>query len=284
MRKRHLSFSADTVIGDLFASAMLAVLLLLVIILVQSKYEAQKAKDAELDADHKWQEVKVAREVADVYNESLRQIQHKPGVNIENGRIVLATQHAFEVSQWEFRPTPEERPRFEEARRLLKQSLSDLDRDLMPSLIDLPGKPPPSDFVEVHVVGHTDCQPYPEGSDFDNYDLSALRAAAVVKFLTEEGGIDGSHWTVLPAGRADLEPSPEVKGKSCGDWCQSILSRDFVQSTPGAKGRSCADLTENEKAELKRMMETQRRITLEIVLRLDKIMVLKENGTPPAPL
>ena len=61
-------------------------------------------------------------------------------------------------------------------------------------------------YRQVRVVGHTDQNPYPENSDFTNWELSAARAAVVTRYLVKEVGMNPC--TISAAGAGPHYPLP----------------------------------------------------------------------------
>lgn len=72
--------------------------------------------------------------------------------------------------------------------------------------------------VSIVVEGHTDDVPVKGGAKFkDNWDLSVLRATEVVRFLSDEGGVDPTR--IIASGRSKYYPvaegdTPEARAKN----------------------------------------------------------------------
>jgi hypothetical protein len=186
---------------------------------------------------------------------------------VREGRIVVKSESLFKQNSYEIDQNDADR-RFGAARTALVDVLETVARDLA----DSAGNVDAAVYVEVRVVGHSDCQPFPPNSDFDNMDLSALRGVALVKYLTQpcrgttdqfvccpdgtatcEGDrnskrIDPHRWTILPSGRGSYEP------------------RDLSEQEAQLYRTACQELDPD-------LLQRQRRVVIELVPRIDKLLI-----------
>jgi chemotaxis protein MotB len=90
-----------------------------------------------------------------------------------------------------------------------KDALSKRGQQILVQVADIIRNGPELSSRRFQVAGHTDSRPPSAGSFRDNWGLSAMRARAVVLFLTKPvdrggGGLDATHWSA--AGYADTDP------------------------------------------------------------------------------
>lgn len=79
--------------------------------------------------------------------------------------------------------------------------------------------------VDIIIEGHTDNVPLKGEVVKDNWDLSVMRATAIVRILTEDYGVDKKQ--IIPSGRADNVPVAEnttTEGKAKNRRTEIILS------------------------------------------------------------
>ncbi len=248
------------VVGDLFSGLMMVMLLILIVVWLQAFVEAM--------------EIRRLREIRQIFADAFEAVGQGSAyieVDRDRGEIILKAEQLFPSGDWAFSPDSDNLRAFVEARSTVAQVLDRVSdgferRDLNAE-----------EFVELRVVGHTDCAPYVDSRSAlqDNLDLSVLRAAAVARFLTEPcaGGdyaccptglgtscdesartrrVDPHRWQVLPVGRSYFEPrelKPEQREKFDEQHCAEALK--------------AGDL------DLKR----QRRVVIQIVPRLDRLLV-----------
>jgi hypothetical protein len=238
------------VTADLFAGFLLAVLMLLVTVVLQTI------------------EIRELRRVNDIFQHALKGVATSSAdFEVREGRIVVKAESLFKQSSYEIDHGDADR-RFGAARSALVEVLETVAKDLR----DAPGGLDASTYVEVRVVGHSDCQPFPPASDFDNMDLSALRGVALVKYLTQpcsgtddqfvccsDGSatcsgerpskrIDPRKWTILPSGRGSYEP------------------RDLSGPEAELYRTSCQAVNPD-------LLQRQRRVVIELVPRIDKLLI-----------
>jgi len=243
---------------------MVALLLVLIVVWLEALQEAMQ--------------IRRLKRTQKIFTEAFSGIKNEDSdvyIDQERGEIVMKAKGAFETGIWVFNPNEETRNRFISTRATLSRILEKIELKFKKteniSAID---------HIEVLVVGHTDCVPfakYPSKSTIkDNWDLSVLRATAIAKFFTEQCNDnsfyccdDGSqncsedkkrnridpHWRILPAGRGPYEPTRK------NDNIAIVNGECNIQST---------SLEESE------WLQEQRRVVVQIVPRLDKLMIQDE--------
>lgn len=242
--------SFGRVTADLFAGLVVALLMLLVAVVLQTI------------------EIRELRRVNNIFQHALKGVATSSAdFEVREGRIVVKAESLFKESSYEINHGDADR-RFGAARSALVQVLETVAKDLR----DAPGSLDASAYVEVRVVGHSDCQPFPARSDFDNMDLSALRGVALVKYLTQPCSgtadqfaccpdgttkctgersskrIDPRRWTILPSGRGSYEP------------------RDLNEQESEQYRTACHELDHD-------LLQRQRRVVIELVPRIDKLLI-----------
>jgi|JI10StandDraft_1071094.scaffolds.fasta_scaffold736638_2 hypothetical protein len=251
--------SPDRTMADLFAGMAVALLVVLVSLWLQALSDAQQI--------HK---LKRLRNIFDSAFGHLGENDQDIQVDKKRGEITLRAEQAFESAEWTFSPQGEQQAVFERARTKLAAVLDDIERGFR----DNPEarEYDPKEHVEILVIGHTDCRRFhrPRDGLQDNWDLSVLRAAALARFFTEpcQGGMSsccpdgtqncslqdkgkrlGRDWRVLPAGRSQYEPRVDAPGRAIP-----------VDET--------CDMSADET-----WLAAQRRVVIQVVPRLDKLMV-----------
>ncbi len=252
MRRRRRRSSEDggfdRIAADLFAGFLVSVLLLLVIVVLQTV------------------EIRELRRINSVFRRALDSVaEGSSAIELVDGRLVVLAESLFETGSWEINPDDLD-AQFGQVRTDLANATERLDSDLDTRWRTTDA----TAFVEIRVLGHTDCRPYRAGI-LDNLDLSSLRAVALARYLTQscvddskaytccsDGsslcGADGpskrldpTKWVVLPVGRSALEP------------------RELPPELTSEYPTNCADIDE-------RFHERQRRVVVEIVPRLDRLL------------
>lgn len=249
-RRAQAHDDSDRISADLFAGFLISMLVFLVVVVLQTV------------------EIRDLRRINDVFQHALQDVATTSAeFDFRDGRIVVRAQSLFRSGSFKIDQS-EADLRFGAARTALVNVLESIKRNLG----SVGGGLEATQYVEVRVIGHTDCQPFAENSAFDNMDLSALRGVALAKYLTApcpgtpgvfeccadeampcpaeriSRRIDPSVWTVLPSGRGSFEP------------------RDLTVAQRVEYPSNCNDFSENE-------LQSQRRVVIEIVPRIDKIMV-----------
>lgn len=79
-----------------------------------------------------------------------------------------------------------------------------IDRNVKKALVDLSKVLKDNQEVDILVEGHTDSDPIKNNCIEDNYDLSVLRATAIVRVLVEDGEVSPER--VIAAGRGEHMP------------------------------------------------------------------------------
>lgn len=271
-RKRRRSGGSETSLADVFAGAMVASVLILVVMWLQAQADAY--------------EVRKLRRMQRIFDQAFAALGESDEdivVDKQKGEIRLRAETAFKAGDWTFAPDQPTRDAFVRTRHKLATVLARLEAGF--ARVDDDGQNLDArDHVEVLIVGHTDCKPFvrhfrrldwhgdAKGQRMtlpDNWDLSVLRAAALARFFTrrcQDGSFlccpDGTQscpeaersaridprWRILPAGRSQFEPrSPAPDGSPALDECGQL-------DQPG-------------------WLSDQRRVTIQIVPRMDKFVV-----------
>lgn len=284
MRRKRGTVLGDSSIADLFAGFSIAVLLVLVVLWLEAASEAAKIRKLKL----------VKRIVDDAFGALAESGDQDIVVDRERGIITVRAEKAFKPAEWQFRPEGATLETFERTRTKLADVLARIDRSFRNSEIEQLRALDARDFVDIVIVGHTDCVPFRVATGrrdqsgklialVDNWDLSVLRAAAIGRFLTEpcpgggflccqSGGLEcdldemtariDPRWNVLPAGRSFFEP----RGHAPTD----------LSPLTECPSEARADLAMSAAEALDQWMAHQRRVSLQIVPRMDKIMVKME--------
>lgn len=96
-----------------------------------------------------------------------------------------------------------------EAKLLFPKGSTDIDPEGKKAILDLCKVIVEQQDISILVEGHTDNDPMKGGSMKDNWDLSVLRATAVVRFMVAKGAIEPTKLTA--AGRGEYIPLDEGK-------------------------------------------------------------------------
>lgn len=101
---------------------------------------------------------------------------------------------------------------------LFKSGSTNIDKTGQEALLGLAEVLKDQQDVSIVVEGHTDDVPVKGGAKFkDNWDLSVLRATEVVRFLSDQGGVDPTR--IIASGRSKYYPveegdTPEARAKN----------------------------------------------------------------------
>lgn len=241
---------------------MVALLLILVVIWLEALQEAVQ--------------IRRLKRTQRIFKEAFAGVQSENDdimIDPVKGEIIMKAKGAFRTGVWDFQPSGEARTRFLSTRSTLSRVLKSIDK----KFIDTEGYSA-VDYIEVLVVGHTDCIPFHANLGLnrtlrDNWDLSVLRAAALSRFFTEpcsdgtfECCDDGSdqceadrrgeriepRWRVLPAGRGPFEPTRLMNDVQ-------IKQGECIFNSPSA--------------EISKWLSEQRRVVVQIVPRMDKLLL-----------
>jgi hypothetical protein len=250
-------------VADLFSGLTIAILLILLVIWIEALNEAIQIR--------KLKNLQKMFETA--FSEEIDRNSNDIEINTEKGEIVMKTQGAFEIGVWVFNPQNEILKSFLNTRHSLANILDKIEENFKKDFAEnhLNAK----DYVEILVVGHTDCIPFSknlvDGLKLeDNWDLSVLRATAIARFFSEscmdgsftccedhsqncgshnkQKRIDPRKWKLLPAGRGEYEPTQT----------QKLLEKINKKECPFQE---------------KDWMALQRRVSIQIVLRTDKLLI-----------
>ena len=284
------------VIGDLFAGFLIAVLLVLLVVLVQTLVEAQQ--------------IRKLRKINEIVQRSINNITSNEYVKVESGEIILTEEMLFESARWNVQTHDTTKlEKLVNARSELALLLDDVGKELSLEGRSLLEAHTPEDLLEVHVFGHTDCIPLQYdipckefGFVGDNIDLSSLRAAAVVRFLTEPcmepaGGvpmysccppgleecdsavmhhsIDPMRWSVVPGGRSFWEPRNLPVGVPYSEaYCdREELGRGVRAAEFSAYSGVSTDEEVSDALVGEAVLQHQRRVAIRIVPRFDRLLV-----------
>lgn len=247
--------------ADLFVGMMVAVLLILVALWLQTLadvYEIRKLKKLQKIFDDAF---------ASVIDEGDPDIEIDP----KKGEITLKADHLFPSGRYRFLPDQDSRKSFVRIRGHIAEILDEIDKGFEQS--DVVDGATAAEHVDVVVIGHTDCIPLGKHVLRDNWDLSTVRAVSLANFLTEEcdapgtsvccadGSLDcapgevsrrvPSTWRVIPAGRGELDPRPVDGVLDKGLWSKPCTKAEVPES----------------------IRQYQRRVVIQIVPRMDKFIV-----------
>jgi len=268
-RRRTETDASSHSIADLFAGVMIALLLILVMLWIQAladAYEIHRLK-------------RLQKIFTDAFTSVIPDDDEHIEVDRKKGEITLKGTLPFGTGRFAFAPGSD-RARFEHIRTRIARLLAEIDNGFRESKftkgLDA------HDYVEVLVIGHTDCVPFSGRELRHNWDLSAVRAVSLAEFLSEPCDTPGqwrccpdgsmncdaselgdrvdTEWRVLPAGRGEFEPRlPEDGGevnqalrKPCRE--ENGFSGGVQAFSPDVLGR-------------------QRRVVIQIVPRMDKLIM-----------
>ena len=88
---------------------------------------------------------------------------------------------------------------------------------------------------QVHIVGHTDDYPINTIEFPSNWELSVTRAARVVRYLVDQGGVDPNRFTVM--GRSEFEPllpNADDQARAQNRRVEIIITREIGNPADGA--------------------------------------------------
>jgi len=85
--------------------------------------------------------------------------------------------------------------------------------------------------LRILVEGHTDNDPYlVKGALADNWDLSVMRATAIIRVLTQSGGVEPVRFTASGRGEFDpVRPNDSAQNKALNRRTEIILAPDFEE-------------------------------------------------------
>lgn len=250
---------AERVAADLFAGFLISMILLLVVVFLQT-IEIQKL-----------------RRVKQIFQKALDEIEDTSDqIESKDGKITVDAEALFESGRWVLDPVGTDQA-FGGVRTALAQGIEQLDRDLEQTGYGTDS----SDYVEVRVVGHADCQHLSRRVDrestIDNLDLSGLRAASIARYLTEPcavgpGTTADPEYECCPDGTLDcstgartslrLDPSRwSVMPVSRSSWEPRDVPKRLSDQLPGGCDAWSPD-----------QLQLQRRVVIEVVPRLDRLL------------
>ncbi|MDH3218262.1 MAG: flagellar motor protein MotB [Gammaproteobacteria bacterium] len=112
---------------------------------------------------------------------------------------------------------------------------ADLRRDMRQFLTNL-AKVIKQTPYQVHVVGHTDDYPINTTEFPSNWELSVSRAARVVRYLVDQGGVDPYRFTVMGRSEFDpLMPNADDQARAQNRRVEIIITREIGDPLSGAK-------------------------------------------------
>jgi len=112
---------------------------------------------------------------------------------------------------------------------------ADLRRDMRQFLTNL-AKVIKQTPYQVHVVGHTDDYPINTKEFPSNWELSLSRAARVVRYLVDQGGVDPYRFTVMGRSEFDpLMPNADDQARAQNRRVEIIITREIGDPSSGAK-------------------------------------------------
>lgn len=270
-RRRPATDASSNSIADLFAGVMIALLLILVMLWIQALadvYEIHRLKRLQRIFDDAFARVTSG-------HESDLEVDRK------RGEITIKGDLLFDTGRFTFSPGPEDRAQFEHIRSRIAGLLAEIDRGFQESEVaeGLDAR----EHVEILVIGHTDCVPFSGIELRDNWDLSAMRAVSLAAFLTEpcdapgrwmccpDGSLDcddrelghriDTGWRVLPVGRGESDPRPAEPGAEI-DPALRKPCREVGGRLNGGLPAFPAEV-----------LDRQRRVVIQIVPRMDKLIV-----------
>lgn len=111
---------------------------------------------------------------------------------------------------------------------------ADLRRDMRQFLEDLARVIKQTPY-QVNVVGHTDDYPISTTEFPSNWELSVTRAARVVRYLIDQGGVDPSRFTVMGRSEFDpLLPNADDQARAQNRRVEIIITREINNPVDGA--------------------------------------------------
>lgn len=88
---------------------------------------------------------------------------------------------------------------------------------------------------QVNVVGHTDDYPISTTEFPSNWELSVTRAARVVRYLIDQGGVDPNRFTVMGRSEFDpLLPNADDQARAQNRRVEIIITREISDPADGA--------------------------------------------------
>ena len=88
---------------------------------------------------------------------------------------------------------------------------------------------------QVNVVGHTDDYPINTTEFPSNWELSVTRAARVVRYLIDQGGVDPNRFTVMGRSEFDpLLPNADDQARAQNRRVEIIITREISNPSDGA--------------------------------------------------
>jgi chemotaxis protein MotB len=116
---------------------------------------------------------------------------------------------------------------FELGRADLRQDMRQFLEDLARVIKQTP--------YQVNVVGHTDDYPISTTEFPSNWELSVTRAARVVRYLIDQGGVDPNRFTVMGRSEFDpLLPNADDQARAQNRRVEIIITRDISNPADGA--------------------------------------------------
>lgn len=111
---------------------------------------------------------------------------------------------------------------------------ADLRRDMRQFLEDLARVIKQTPY-QVNVVGHTDDYPISTTEFPSNWELSVTRAARVVRYLIDQGGVDPNRFTVMGRSEFDpLLPNADDQARAQNRRVEIIITREISNPVDGA--------------------------------------------------
>lgn len=111
---------------------------------------------------------------------------------------------------------------------------ADLRRDMRQFLTNL-AKIIKQTPYRVNVVGHTDDYPINTSEFPSNWELSVTRAARVVRYLVDQGGVDPNRFTVMGRSEFDpLLPNADDQARAQNRRVEIIITREIGDPADGA--------------------------------------------------
>ncbi len=111
---------------------------------------------------------------------------------------------------------------------------ADLRRDMRQFLEDLARVIKQTPY-QVNVVGHTDDYPISTTEFPSNWELSVTRAARVVRYLIDQGGVDPNRFTVMGRSEFDpLLPNADDQARAQNRRVEIIITREINNPADGA--------------------------------------------------
>lgn len=260
---RRRPFDTSVSISDLFAGLAIALLLILVVLWLQ----------ALSDAD----DVRRVRKMAKIFDDAFKSLGKSDEditVDLKRGEIILKAEQLFETGRWEFKPTLESKHVFVRTRTKIAAVLDDIEQGFNKS--EVAGSSNPRDYVEIHIIGHTDCRTFffqfKDRKLADNWDLSVLRAAQIARFLTEPCDQADKH-LCCDGGGQTCAPSDKTRRLDPG-WRVLPAGRGpFEPRLSAAEKKRYGDRLERCPKEEEELLQRQRRVVIQIVPRIDKFVV-----------